>query len=118
MTTLEFEDLISQTNEPIYKIGDIVCSKVTGFPGVGRIVASMPALTFCGLKNDFTLKRWDIFEGWRQDYVYMVLFDEPRRYATFEEYISGISQEVQDLYKEGALEKLYEMQTQLVRSVI
>ncbi len=118
MTKLEFEELVDATHEPLYKIGDMVCSKVTGFPGVGRVIAAMPALSFCGLKNDFSFKRWDVFDNWKQDYVYMVIFEEPRRHITFEEYVNSFSPEILELYKDGSLEKLYQMQTQLVRSIV
>jgi hypothetical protein len=118
MTALEFEELVDQTNDPQFKIGDMVCSKETGFPGVGRIIAAMPALSFCGMRGDFTFKRWDVFENWKQDYVYMVMFEEPRRHITFEEYVRNYPPEELELYKEEAVQKIYERQAQMVRSIV
>ncbi len=117
ITTEEFEDLIEASNEPLYKVGNMVCSKTTGLPGVGRVFALMPALSYCGLRGNFEMKRWDVFENWRQDYVYLVIFQESRKHITLEEYIAGFPEQDKDLYVEGALEKLYERQTNLVRTI-
>lgn len=119
MTMLEFEELIANTKEPKFQMGDSVASKITGFPGVGKVIALIPSLTYCGLRQKYEVPLWDrIFPNWREEYVYLILFEEPRKYMTFEEYNSSFTEEVKNWYKPGAMEHFYNDKIELVRTII
>lgn len=74
-----------------------VCSKKTGFPGVGTVVGvSIPRWYYsCQLalvnedKKHLLCKRWfDLYPDWLDKLLITVFYDSPRRTLTWEEYVS------------------------------
>ena len=118
MTPEENVSRILDTSFPKYKVGDKISSKQTGFPGIGTIFGVMPAISYCHFARQYEFKLWSqLYPEWSLEPIYMVAFDEPRRGLRFEEYLDAIPKEHQELYKEGALEILYQQNISEVYTV-
>jgi hypothetical protein len=69
-----------------FNLGDTVCSKKTGYPGVGRIIGLMQATVIGNLLPCANTTVWDeLYPNWRDGILYYVLFDTPRKIVTLEE---------------------------------
>jgi hypothetical protein len=109
MTVQENEEIAINSKPPIFSVGNKVSSKTTGYPGVGIVIASMPAIMFMNFSNRFVYEAWNIFQNYQMEYVYIVAYQEPRRNVTFDEWASQVPQETLDLYKD--VQKVYEIST-------
>ena len=77
-----------------FDIGDIVCSKKTGLPAVGKILSTFdPIYLQCIQQNNFP--RWSAeFPNWEQKPVYSVLLNSPQKNVSWEEYTSNLPEGV------------------------
>ncbi len=109
MTAEEHFQIVDETSFPKYSIGDTVCSKFTGFPGVAKVVGILPAISYCNMIGTYSFGIWDeIFPNWRMEPMYIVMFEESRKTVRFEEYLRKFTEEQMAWYKDGALEEIYE----------
>lgn len=108
-----YHSMVENLSPPKFKFGDTVSTKVTGLPGIGKIVGVMPSIIHCQMVKMVSNNRWTaLFPDWENEYVYTVYFDEPRRWCSYDEYIESLGTEA-GLYKEEALQSGYDNMPQL-----
>ncbi len=74
------------------QLGSMVTSKKTGFPGFGQIVeiALASYYKFVGKTVGREYRRWDeLYPDWDKKVICTVMFREPRKSFTWEEYIDS-----------------------------
>lgn len=118
LTQQQIEELIVMTEPPQYKVGDLVCSKQTGFPGVAMVIGVMPAALY-SLGRDFSPNRWEeLYPGWIYKYLYSVYYEEPRRNVTQEEFLKGYPPQELEFFKEEKIQELYERRVPEIRVIL
>lgn len=77
----------------MFKLGDRVISKKTGFPVTGRVVGFLDAraylyqMQWIMRNNDFKMKRWDeLYPDWQDKLIVYVYLDQPTKPVTEEEF--------------------------------
>ena len=101
----------------MFKLNDKVVSKKTGHPGIGEVAGIVRAEVYVASTGKelehFTC--WnDLYPDWYTKPIIYVLFEEPRRTVTFEEFVKYIPDE---RYKEYDLKTLYAFQIPFTRAV-
>ncbi len=118
LSSIDIEELILETKEPKYKVGDLVCSKKTGFPGVARVVSAIPAALYANNTGIGAMKYEELFPGWMLEYMYSVFYDEPRRNLTMEEFLQSYPPYELEFFKEEKLQELYEARAPEMRLIL
>jgi len=77
------------------RIGDIVTSKQTGLPCIGRVVGIVWGYVYWHEKGCQPFKRWDdLYPEWKDSLVVYVQPNEPQKAVSFEEYKESILERV------------------------
>jgi len=81
-----------------FHIGDRICSKATGLPGVGDVVGYIIGHMYyysvtVGKGSETKLSyKWDnLFPGWKEKMVYYIYYNEPRSACTWKEITEGLN---------------------------
>jgi hypothetical protein len=82
-----------------FDIGDEVCSKKTGLPGVGTIVGILPLkIAYSGMLGnpEKTCRYWkELHPDFNpESFVYVVSYDEARKNISFAEFSRGMAEEI------------------------
>lgn len=76
-----------------FNIGDIVCSKKTGLPAIGKILGTLDPIYLQRIQQN-NFPRWSAeFPNWEEKPVYSVLLNSPQKNVSWEEYICNFPAE-------------------------
>jgi hypothetical protein len=101
----------------MFKLGDKVVSKKTGYPGCGEVCGIVYSAVYVASaqKNVSDFNCWnDLYPDWTDKPIVYVLFEEPRRTVTFEEFVKYIPD---DRYRDYDLKTVYAFQIPFTRAV-
>lgn len=110
MTVDEIDESLINTKAPIFKYGDTVCSKSTGFPGVGKIISLINGHTYNAMCLNGQLTTWDIkFPEWKNEFIYIVAFENKRKPLRYDEFIDSAKENSQiNMYRKEIIDKIYQ----------
>jgi hypothetical protein len=82
------------------KLGDCVITKKTGLPASGEVCGMLVAPMYVAQIQQYkeSFGRWNtLYPDWYEKPIVYVVFDEPMRAMTFEEFVIGIPEEHKSL---------------------
>ncbi len=96
----EARDDIGGTRPPKYKVNDLVsCNQ-----GPGHIIGMQPCKTYTGTTTAGPM--WEKkFPGFFDEYVYIILFDDPQKNLTFDEFVES-RPDIKEEYLQDAYEQM------------
>jgi hypothetical protein len=102
---------------PKFQLGDDVMTKQIGLPVVGKVLGVMFGYYYSwanqAVNGQSLFLKWnELYPDWRTKCVYFILFNEPVRYMTYDEFCDNPT--VQEEYKTRAH---YEIMVKPVESV-
>ena len=84
-------------------VGTPLVTKITGFPGYGRVVGCHIGWLHAKL-NKYNTEYWDIlFPNWQKKLVYYLLFEEPRKTCSKDDL-----RRMYVMYNEAAIEDMFQ----------
>ena len=73
----------------MFKIGDIVVSRQTGLPAIGKVIGIFDPIYFLVSQQKTDIILWNkLYSDWKTKSVVMIKFNSPQRQLSFDEYMS------------------------------